>query len=253
MKLITVCNHIYYESAKKLIESFRVFYPNHAVTVYYFGGDRPNINANEYIEIPKTICEHAHNPNFFFYKTYALYDALMHTGTSILYLDSRHRLLAHPIEIEQALKEKTRFLVQYPNTHIMVNGNPIQLNNESQTTQKCFESMECDEQRFKKSSHYWAAIQAWLPTSENLQFVNEFLNHMKNPNIAGPSNLLWKPEPENPACYCHRNDQSVLSILIEKYGWHQEYNDFIWKKYGDFHTIKTAEPEPVIIGRQILL
>lgn len=250
MNLITTCSPFYYGTAKKLVDSFRIFYPDDMAIVYYFGGSAPNIGADEYIEIPK-ICEHAHLGTHFFFKTYAMWHA-MNLGVPFIYLDSRHRFLSQPKEIESALQTKGRFFVQYPNSHIIVNRDTVRFNLKCVTTQKCFENMGCNEPRYKDALSYWAAIQAWIPTEEHVKFANEFLEHMKHPNIAGPSNKIWKPEPSNPECLCHRNDQSVLSILIEKYGWHQPYSDDIWMKYGDFHTIKTVEPNPIIIGRQLL-
>jgi hypothetical protein len=108
--------------------------------------------------------------------------------------------------------------------------------------------MGCNSAEYLKAPMYWAAIQAWIPTSENRHFAKEFLDMMMDPKVAGPSNRLEFPEGVN-GCKAHRNDQSVLSVLIHKYGWQQPYNIETWARYGDYDTIQTTAPSPVIKGR----
>lgn len=241
MNLATVVNPEFANHAIQLIRTYRMFYDG-KVTVYFFGGACKDIGADSYVEIPH-LCAHSHKPDMYFYKTYAIYH-MMQQLEPFIYLDSRHRFLSYPYEIHQALDKYTRFFVEYPK--LPVNGTLINI--ENLTTQTCLEHMGCNIPRYKEAPMYWAAIQAWTPTQENMQFAKEFLDMMMDPKIAGPSNRLEYPEGRN-GCKAHRNDQSVLSVLIEKYNWQQPYTDSLWAKYGDADTIQTAIPQPVIKGR----
>ncbi len=250
MNLVTVASPEFFYEAMQLIKSFKKFYSDSKIILCYFGGD---LNADipfsediHLIEVPR-LCEHAHNPRLYFYKTYAL-KAAMSFNEQFLYLDSRHKLIKKPIDIENTLKEKDRFFVQYPHDDIY--------KLKVCTTSKCFKELECDSDVFKESYCYWAAIQAYNPTEFNKMFIEEMLCHMMNPDIAGPSNYLQYPEPHNQICKYHRNDQSLLSIMIAKYNIHQFYSHYVSSKYGDVHTLMDLgcnDPHPmsdlVIIGR----
>lgn len=236
MNLITTCSVEFADRATRLFQSYRRFYPEGKITVYTFGPEF-TLPKVEMVQVPM-LCEHAHNPRFYFFKTYAIYHA-MHQDEDFLYLDSAHRILERPVDIEAALDSHTRFLVEYPDI-------PLKFD----TTKKCFERMGALEERFLNAPCYWAAIQAWRPTKENKIFAGQFLEYMEDSEIAGPSNYLENPEPNNPTCRHHRNDQSCLSIMIEKFGFRQPYNDYIWARYGDHDTQRPVPEQPVIRGRQ---
>lgn len=230
MNLVTVVSPEFLNSAKSLIDSFQKIYPDDKVILCYFGGEIKDdiiFKENIYlIEVPH-LCPHAHNPRFYFFKTYAL-KAAMSFNEPFLYLDSRHILIKKPIEIEKALQEKDRFFIQYSHEDIY--------KLKVCTTSKCFEKMNCELDKYKESYCYWAAIQAYNPTDFNKAFIEEMLIYMMDPDVAGPSNFIENPEPENPDCLYHRNDQSCLSILIEKYNIHQPFDFNISQKYGDVDT-----------------
>jgi hypothetical protein len=244
MKLATVISKQFAPAACKLIETYTSFFCEEVV-VYVFGEpfDFPCKSAS--IKHVPMLCEHAHNPRFYFYKTYVIYD-MMQQDDDFVYLDACHRFRSYPTDVINKLDSESRFFVSYPIAYGPSWVYPMRRD----TTKKCFQLMGADTVAHWKAPAYWAAIQAWKPTQENRAFAEEYLQYMLNPDIAGPSNWIEYPEPNNPLCQHHRNDQSCLSILIHKYGWHQPYTDILWAKYGDYHTIRTVQPTPVIEGRQ---
>ena len=244
MALATVASLDYMRYAEQLIKTYRQHFSG-KVFLYYFNGEKPTIDADEYILVPD-LCAHAYNPRFYFYKAFVIQD-MMQKNDSFLYLDSCHRILGYPKEVLNTLDTKSRFFVCYPKSVATLPSTTINVG--TLTTKRCLEEMGCDADQYREAPMYWAAIQAWTPTEENRRFANEFLESMKILAVAGPSNLVNNPEPGNPLCRAHRNDQSVLSVLIEKYGFQQPYDDEVWAKYGDHDTIRTVTPRSVIKGR----
>jgi len=111
------------------------------------------------------------------------------------------------------------------------------LRNIEWTTKACFKALGCDEPRYHNSIQYMGGFQAYMPTADNLKHIEEMCKFMLKPEIAGPSN--WTQQPDGPnGCRAHRNDQSVLSILIERNGWHQYFEPVHFMKYGDYPTLQ---------------
>jgi hypothetical protein len=60
---------------------------------------------------------------------------------------------------------------------------------------------------------------------------------MLNKDVAFPEANVEKPDGSTGDALCHRNDQSVLSILLEKYNLGQEFHYRVFNYYGDFYTV----------------
>ena len=219
MNLVIVASPDFLTRADRLIAQYRCFYSGKVIACH-FGGIKPD----GWINVP-LLCEHAHNPRFYFYKAFA-FSTGMDADEPFLYVDSDHQIHSRPLEIERALHEESRFLVRDGDSDSR--GREL----ETCTPRQCFQEMGCDEPRYWKAPCYWAAVHAWAPTAANKAFAREFLSHMMNVKVAGPSNWINNPEPDNPVCEFHRNDQSCFSILVEKYGFHQPYDPDRQWKYG---------------------
>ena len=84
------------------------------------------------------------------------------------------------------------------------------------TKRDCFVLMGCDEEKYWDALQVSGGFQLYRKNKESWNFVSECLQYCKNfniitdaPNICGVGNL---PEFRD-----HRHDQSVLSLLAEKY------------------------------------
>ena len=78
-----------------------------------------------------------------------------------------------------------------------------------------FVLMNCDEQRYYDASQVDAAYGVYKKTPKVLNFIDEYLGYCENENIISDLPNITK---ENLSTYIDtRHDQSVLSILAEKY------------------------------------
>ena len=60
---------------------------------------------------------------------------------------------------------------------------------------------------------------------------------MLNPKIALPDTTIKRPDGDRSPCREHRQDQSVLSVLIHKHNRHQQFNPTRNARYGDWQTL----------------
>jgi len=235
MNLITVTNQKFAHRALNLVASYYCQFDKRAL-IFYFGDFDTSIIHSFIQKYPKTVflpvemvCDHAHDSTFYFFKTYALKHGYDYFKDSIIYLDSAFEINGYPHSLMEKLKEKSRVFIAYPNDP--------EWNNWILTTQQCHKKLECVSLEYQNTPQYWAAIQAYQYTVENTEFINTFYNYMLDPEIAGPSNLLWYPEGKNSPCLVHRNDQSVLSDLIVKYGYDQKFEYPFTAEYCDIDTL----------------
>jgi len=181
------------------------------------------------------VCNHARNPRYYFFKTFAVHVASTY-NEPFLYLDSAEEIQNSLTELKNDLKTKERLFIQYPNIDFFRNA--------EWTTANCFESLNCTDVRYRDSHQYMGGFQAYMPTVDNIDHISEMYRFMQNPAVAGPSN--WQTRPEGPnGCRAHRNDQSVLSILIEKRQWHQKFDPIVFMKYGDYPTLQVYAPSVI--------
>ena len=183
-------------AAVNLIESFRKNVSEDGKILFSYFNDGISLDE-EYIqalenyygdyiqfkEVP-VVCSHAHQKDFYFFKTYALYRA-MQCDEDFVYADAAMEFLLHPKQMMKILNKETRFYLQYPRVDFFMN--------ERWTTRQCFVFSQMDEERYKKSHQYIAGFQAYKKSNENWDFIHHMYDMMLNPLIAGPSNGLPYP------------------------------------------------------------
>jgi hypothetical protein len=233
MDLCTVTNKRYVKNAINLINSYRVNSYNQKVYFYCFDMNQEEIkNLSElykeitFLEVPK-VCEWAYKPTVFFYKTFAINDCI-NKSDGLIYSDATN-VFNRYVDIKNYLIDDSLFL---PYNH-------ERLLNKYWTTNKCFEKMECNSA--KNMMQYWAGFQAYMSTKENKQFVQEMYNYMLDSDIALPDTTKNTPDGINATCNQHRCDQSVLSLLINKYFRHQRYDHNRQLLFGDWQTYQSFD------------
>jgi len=226
--LCTATNSKYLKNALLLADSYVSNGYTGKIYLYYFNildSDIKNIKLQyphiEFILVPK-VCEHAYEPNVFFYKTYAIKHCLQYSDC-FLYSDATN-LFQQSINIVDYFLNESLFL---PYT------NPI-LINKYWTTQKCFYKMNAEQS--KTAPQYWAGLQGYKNIEQNHHFINLMYEYMLDPEIACPGTLTDRPDGENADCIQHRADQSVFSVLIDKLNRHQPYNEERYRLFGDKQT-----------------
>jgi hypothetical protein len=229
MDLVTACNSKeFFGNATALIASFRKIYPESKVFLCVFGELANTAEQNhggvETVMIPND-CEHAWNPRFYLFKNHAYKIGIERCTDSFIWLDSRNRVMSRMVEIEDALEKDTRFFDQYPHQEF------YKIKNYS--TALCVKKLGLNQEEIADWYGYQSLIQAYKKTPANERFINAMLYHMHDPEIAGPSNYTEKPDGPDSCVRHHRNDLSVLSLLIPRFGFDQPYNIERSRRYGD--------------------
>lgn len=228
MDLCTVTNKKYLNNVFNLVNSYKINSYNNNVFIYCFdmsGDEIEQLNSTyqkyNFINIPKVV-EYAYDPTTFFYKVYAINDCIKKSNFFI-YSDATN-VFNKFINIEKYLIDNSLFL-PYNNPKLI---------NKYWTTKKCFERMSCFEAAIMPQ--YWAGLQIYKSTNENVNFINEMYNFMCDPEIALPNTSIKMPDGDNTSCIEHRQDQSVLSVLIHKHCRHQRYDPEKQFLFGDWQT-----------------
>ena len=235
MLLATVTNDKYFFNAVNLIDSYKVNSFNKQIMFYTLD---LNDKYREYLkkrygsqviieEIPKA-CDHAHSLTTFFYKASAIRSA-MQKDHDFIYSDATNEFVKFTTDLRRDLKRRSGRII-LPYGHEM-------LKNKYWTTKSCFKRMECTETRFKEAPQHWAGLQIYSANEENKNLVEEVYQYMLDIEIAGPQVGIKYPDGQDSPCIEHRCDQSVLSILMEKYGMVEDFDVDLAHKYGDQQTL----------------
>ena len=232
MNLCTVMNEKFISQTINLIQSYKINSFNNKIFLYYFNTPKDKLKifkdlfSDQIIlnEVPQT-CDHALNPRAFFYKVYAINDCLLNNTKSMIYSDSANCFVQKTTELELDLIDESLFL-PYIN---------FRLSNQYWTTKKCLEKIKV--YGAELMPQYWAGFQVYKRTNDNINFVTDMLEFMKDPEIALPGVDDKYPEGPDEKCVQHRCDQSVLSALIHKHDRHQSFDINKNDKYGDWQTI----------------
>lgn len=248
MDLCTVISERFIPQALNLIKSYKIHSYDAKVYVYYFNTAVEKLKIFNHLFGDQVVlkpveeaCPHAFNPRSFFYKTYALYDTLVNQSDAVIYSDSASCFIGDATNIGADLIDDSLFMV-YANSL---------LTNKNWTTTACLEALDAPGAEIMPQ--YWAGFQAYNRTTENLSFVTEMYENMKNPKVALPPVGIPYPDGQGTACIEHRCDQSVLSILIHKHNRHQSYDIVKNAKYGDWQTILSFDGSYVIPTEQMIL
>lgn len=231
MDLVTCANKKYLNHANNLALTFLAVY-NTKAHICIFEEDKNNLpllnNINIIYHFLEKDVPFAFEPSLYYYKVATLEYAINNCDNEFLYLDTRFRVLSRPYDIESKLEECSRFFLQYP---------PIEIfKNKYWTTKKCIK--KCNGEKSNENYVYWAAIQAYTITDENKKFITHFLDLYKDIEVAGPSSYISFPEGAGAICKAHKCDQSVLTMLINNYGFQQPFSQDLTSKYGDIETLK---------------
>ena len=236
MDLCTVISENFIPQAINLIQSYRVNSYDDRIYLYHFNTPAQKLEIFKQlfsdqvtlIEI-ESDCEHAFEPRVFFYKAYAISHCLENYSECMIYSDSANCFIKNR-DIKADLIDGSLFMPY----------NDPKLVNEYWTTARCFEKMNIPGS--KLAPQYWAGFQAYERTEENIKFVKEMLRWMEDPDVAFPDTTVRYPDGESSKCIEHRQDQSVLSLLIHKYNKHQTFEPDRNDRYGDWQTMVDFNP-----------
>jgi hypothetical protein len=230
MDLCTVTNYKYLKNAIVLADSYHrsntgnifIYYfdiPDSIINIY-----KKTYNYIKYIYVPKE-CEYAHDPKVFFYKAYSLNHCINNLSHSFWYSDATN-IFTRKIENPYSYFHNNMLVLPY--TH------PI-LVNKYWTSKKCLSKLNARLSSYD-SPQYWAGFQGYKVSLETKKLLSTLYENMFDPDIALPSVDVKYPDGEKSQCIEHRQDQSVLSILIDLFSLHQTYNHTKQLLFGDSQT-----------------
>lgn len=87
--------------------------------------------------------------------------------------------------------------------------------NRNWTKRDCFKLMGADSTRYYDANQVWSVIMAFDKSRESTEFISEWLEYNKDERVV--SDLPSQLGPELEGFTAHRWDQSILSIMVEKY------------------------------------
>lgn len=233
MHLVTVSNENYILNTLNLFKSYEINSFNHKKILYYFNVKEEKLKfLQKYIknlelyQIPK-INDYIFNTKIFLFKSYALSKEI-DKGDGFIYSDSANCFVKKDNFLSLYLLNNNKLLLKYPEEI---------KKNKFFTTKKCFKLLDCDSEQFKESHQYWAGFQIYKFTEENKILLNKQYEYMLDKDVAFPESCVERPDGSLSDCWFHRNDQSVLSLLIKKYNMSEPFSFDLFNKYGDFYTV----------------
>jgi hypothetical protein len=233
MKIVTVANDNYILNVVNLFKSYETFSFNEEKILYYFNVKKEklnflkeNVSNLNVIEIPK-VNDYIYNTKIFLFKAYALKEEI-NKGSSFIYSDSANCFVQKDNFLGGYIENNKRLLLQYPEEI---------KKNKFFTTKKCLQLLDCDNDYYKNKQQYWAGLQAYVNNQENIDLLNKQYEYMLVKQVAYPESTIERPDGSQNECWFHRNEQSVLSLLIEKMKLTQNFDYETFNMYGDFYTV----------------
>lgn len=239
MNLVTVSNNRFVNHVVQLIDSYnrQPFKKDVYLYVFEFSDANKSFLYNRYknvkiFDIPR-INDYVYNTKIFLFKCYALKHAI-EQGIDFIYSDAANVFVKDSTELVRYLQQNGNLFLQYPM--------PTK-KNKFFTTSTCFKQMQLDTEEYRNSQQYWAGLQGYINNPTNHTLIKQMFEYMLDRDIAFPEAHIQKPEGINSNCVYHRNEQSVLSLLIKKYNLEQQFDYEMFNKCGDYPTVFMHEPE----------
>jgi len=233
MNLVTVGSERYMNHLIQLFDSYNQQPFKQYIYLYTF--QFPNNNKKylfdryenlKIFDIP-VINDYIYNSKVFLFKCYALKNCI-EQHIDFIYSDSANVFMNDSSSIVEHIQKTGNLFLQYP---------MLTKKNRFFTTSTCFKEMGCDTEEYRNSQQYWAGLQGYINNRINRELISEMYDAMLNKNIAFPEAHIQKPEGINSDCVYHRNEQSVLSLLIKKHNLEQNFEYEMFNKCGDYPTV----------------
>ncbi len=235
MDLCSVFSENYLLSTVNLVKSYFIHSYNKKAYLYYFNCNKDKLSifnqfGNKVQLIPvENENSYAYNPKAFYYKIFAIHHCSK-ISNSFIYSDSTNCFVSDATKIHLDLVDDCLFMA-YPYE---------KLTNKHWTTKKCFEII--DSPMSEMMPQYWAAFQAYNMNDENKNFINEMYKFANIKECLLPEVGIKNPDNDSVnGCIEHRQDQSILSLLINKFDKHQFYDIIKDNKYGDWQTLASFD------------
>lgn len=203
IQLITLSNDLYKESREKLVQSAYAFGIENVVSY-----DFEYVKQSSFYKQNEIILSNKKFMGYWLWKPFIISESInkLDENDILIYIDAGSEIISSLAPLIEICNNES---------DIIVCGNANDLNI-AWTKRDCFVFMECDTERYWYSSHCDASFMMFRKTSRSLEFIAQWLAYGTNPNII--TNLPNASGlPNLPEYIDHRYDQSILSILAEKF------------------------------------
>lgn len=250
--LVTCFNKAYVKNAANLINSFRSFYPYSSVFVYLFGEEHRDEAEKVFDElysmcdkrgcdrqviVPK-LTDWFHEAGYFAFKPWSVNNALpfVNHDEFLLYCDASHEFHDRVPLIEEKIKELGAYFMRFPSSA---------LSNERWTTALCAEKVRkfySDENATLgklNDPQFIGGMFALRRTLKNMILVACWAKLCEDFEVVSPLPSIYFPDGANTPCISHRNDQSVLSMILPHYYQDNPFDFSIqsFEEAGDLATL----------------
>lgn len=207
--------------------------------------DFEDIKHTSFYDQHRNILDQPRGMGYWLWKPYILLEAIkdLSDGDIVIYCDSGIEIIA-PLDPLLAICRDQQQLLLFGN------GNFI---NASWTKRDCFILTDCDRESCWKGPQCDAAFMLVRRSSFTLKFLQEWLQYASDPriltdlpNTSGKRNL--------PDFISHRHDQSILSLLAQKYQvslyripsqFGNHYKMYPYRLESEFNCINQYQQQPV--------
>jgi hypothetical protein len=216
--LVSYSTKEYYRRHAELNESAGKFGLHNVISFYDH-----DLKATPFYQKNIEILINPKGAGFWLWKPYFIRRALdqIYEGDSLLYVDSGSLFVSGPRDLFNICKTNKTGILAF---------DTWPLNNSQWTKRDTFINLGADEPRYWEAKHIIATVIAFKKSKFTVDFVDEWLEKCQNVNsITDIKNINGKENLQD--FIGHRMDQSILSILIEKYKIETYRNP---SKWGNF-------------------
>ncbi len=238
--LTNLSNHLFKASREKLNIS-----ANHFGVNLIYSHDFEDLKSKPFYYFNKDILAQPKGLGYWLWKPYIILEAMKNLaeGDIVIYSDCGIEIIKNLNPLIKIAKSKEPIV-------LFANGN---FSKAMWTKRDCFVLMGCDSEQFWESRHCDAAFCLFRKCDISLRFLNEWLNFAQDERILTDlQNTCGLPNL--PEFIEHRWDQSILSLLAQKYnlnlyrmpsqfGNHYKLPQFRVEK--EFNCINQLEQNPV--------
>lgn len=201
--LLTYSNDKYEGKQEKIIDFSK---ENNIFDGYFNRNEKFLIETDFYKKNHEILSEERGN-GYWMWKPYFILESLkqIEFGDCVFYIDCGDMFKENILH----------FLSEYMKKNDLMITSGTSVPNYKYTTKKCFELMDCDEEKYHNFIQIEAGMICVKKTDFSLSFISEWLNYSKNKDIITDIN---NKDPENHNDFIdHRHDQSILTNLLAKY------------------------------------
>lgn len=185
----------------------------------------------DFYKANKDILDQPRGNGLWLWKPYLIYKTLskVKDGDIVFYSDSGAYFTRKPKELWNIMKK----------TDLWVSATPLQ---EEQFTKKAVLNQYDPKKIYRKEAQFQASFLAIKKTSENMRIIKAWLDACTKIELLAPSDN----EGESATFISHREDQSILSLLLKKNGIEPFQDPSQYSIYPEFYQYQ-------LVGKKVIL